>query len=217
MAAQGCGVSPLDSAPPSAKELIPGGNHTHGACTASGHWCSAWGAGGLHAQALWWAAGAAHRSWTSCPTPCRLFPAQCVSHIFWTPMGAQKHPLSPREWVSPLLSSGHPKSLPALFLSSWPGVGRAAGQGGGGVGCALPVGPRAPPADEIHGAEPLHPLGQVSAPGDPPHPTMLEEEKAAALWSRSREGLSWGCRGLGCNQQAHQVPLGEEGPALAAG
>lgn len=98
-------------------------------------------------------------------------------------MGAQKLSLSLREQVSPFPSSGHAKSSPALFLSSWPGVGRAAGQGSGGVGCALPVGPRAPPANEIHGAEPLHPLGQVSAPWaewaprDSPHPTMLEEEE----------------------------------------
>lgn len=114
--------------------------------------------------------------------PCFLwaFSARCVSHVFWTPMGAQKPPLSTREWVSPLPFSGHPKSLPALFLSSWPGVGRAAGQGSRGVGCTLPVGPRPPPADEIHGAEPLHPLRQVSAPQAeqaPLHPTMLEEEQ----------------------------------------
>lgn len=91
----GCGFSPWIPLHLLQKELIPGGKCTHRACTASGHPCSAWAVGALRAQELWWAAGAVHRSWTRCPASCRLFPARCVSHIFWTPMGAQKHPLKP--------------------------------------------------------------------------------------------------------------------------
>lgn len=57
--------------------------------------------------------------------PCFLQPfssLMCESHFLDT-WRCSEMPLSPREWVSPLLSSGQPKSLPALFLSSWPGVG----------------------------------------------------------------------------------------------
>lgn len=83
------------------------------------------------------------------------------------------------------------------------------------MGCTLPVGPRAPPADEIRGAEPLHPLRQVSAPwaerapwGPLPAPHDAGGGGGAAPQSRSREVLSWGCRGLRCNQEAHRSPSG---------
>jgi len=137
--------------------------------------------------------------------------------------GCSESPLSTREWVSPLPSSGQPKSLPALVLSPWPGVGRAAGQGSRGVGCALPVGPWAPPADEIRGAEPLHPLGQVSALWAERAPGTLRTPRC---WSRRSSLSVQEQRGseLGF-QRTEMQPRGtlslpseeEEGPTLAAG
>lgn len=73
---------------------------------------------------------------------------------------APQCPSEHKERVSPLASPRQPNP-PLPFPFPPPGVGRAAGQGGGGVGCTVRVGARPPPADEVCGAEPLHPLGQV--------------------------------------------------------
>lgn len=91
-----------------------------------------------------------------------------------------------KERVSPLASPRQPKP-PLPFPFPPPGVGRAAGQGGGGVGCTVRVGARSPPADEVCGAEPLHPLGQVRGGGEPrpttrPHAQLLGSGAAFMRW-----------------------------------
>ena len=55
-------------------------------------------------------------------------------------------------------------------------------------------------------------MGGVGSWGPPaPHDAGGEGGAAAAPQSRSREVLSWGCRGLRCNQEAHQTPWGGGG------
>lgn len=102
-----------------------------------------------------------------CPLPAALFQTDMQAR-FWGQLEGFRSP-SPhtRSWFPHLPAPSSPNPH-CPFFSPSPGVGRAAGQGGGGVGRAVRVGARPPPADEVRGAEPLHPLGQVRAPPGAP-------------------------------------------------
>lgn len=97
-------------------ELIPGENHTHRACSAAGHPCSAV----LCVQELWWQLG---RS---------IAPGHAaVLSYFLDTHGCSESPHSTREQVSPLCSSRKPKLLPPFSfcvsrcgMSGWPGQQR---------------------------------------------------------------------------------------------
>lgn len=110
-----------------------------------------------------------------CPLPAALFQTDMQAR-FWGQLEGFRSP-SPhtRSWFPHLPAPSSPNPH-CPFFSPSPGVGRAAGQGGGGVGRAVRVGARPPPADEVRGAEPLHPLGQVRAPPGSPR------ELAPSTW-----------------------------------
>lgn len=85
------------------------------------------------------------------------------------------------------------------------------------MGCALPVAPRAPRADEICGAEPLHPLGQVSAlqaeqaPGNPRVLRCWRRRSCSHPWVKEQGGSEPELQRTEMQPGAHKGPCGGDG------
>lgn len=152
----------------------------------------------------------------------QLFPRPMCRPSFRSSWGFQIPLCKHKEQVSPPACPQQPTSPPALSFSPSPGVGRAAGQGGGGVGRAVRVGPRPPPADEVRGAEPLHPLGQVRAPQEAPRSWLPPLGALVGAGSSEPLLLAWGAMVPAAGRPVHtagsplQVPLrGGHGAVVA--